>query len=213
MTFGFGGRLPLGDPERRRRIFTVVAILVVVDLVIGILALVVIGAGGGDDKEPKERAVLPAFVEPEKHYLAPAFERAARDNDLPLALVQALAWRESRWRAEALNPDSGAVGIGQLLPATAAFVGGELLGDPTLDPADPQDNIRMMARYLRAQIDSFGGDRQLALAAYLQGSTSVRNDGINESTAAYLADIEEIRTRFEAAARGDPGSAIDPLSD
>jgi soluble lytic murein transglycosylase-like protein len=123
-----------------------------------------------------------------------------------------LAWRESRWRAEALNPESGAVGIGQLLPETAAFVAGELLGDPTLDPADPEDNIRMMARYLRAQVESFHGDRRLALAAYLQGSTSVRDDGVSTTTAAYLADITEIRERFEAAVRGKPGGAIDPLN-
>ncbi|MBM3670576.1 MAG: lytic transglycosylase domain-containing protein [Actinobacteria bacterium] len=213
MSFAFGGRLPLRDPDRRRRILTVVGVLVVVDLIIGALALVVIGFVGGDDPPKKDRAVLPAFVEPEKHYLAPAFERSARDNDLPLALLQALAWRESRWRAEALNPESGAVGIGQLLPATTAFVAGELLGDPMLDPADPQDNIKMTARYLRAQIESFGGDTRFALAAYSQGSTSVRNDGVSESTAGYLADIAEIRARFAAAARGDPGSALDPLSD
>lgn len=200
-----------GDFSRRRRIVAVLAVLVVFDVVIAIVALLVLGSS--TDEKPKERSVLPAFVEPEKRHLEPAFERAARENDLPVALLEALAWRESRWRAEAVNPQSGAIGIGQLLPATAAFVAGELLDDPTLDPADPQDSIRMMARYLRAQIESFSGDRELALAAYLQGSTSVRNEGISEATAVYLADIEEIRKRFAAAARGDPGSAIDPLSE
>jgi soluble lytic murein transglycosylase-like protein len=198
-------------PPKHRRLLTAVAILVAFDLVIAIAVALVLGAGGED--EPRQpRTVLPAFVETEKHHLEPAFERAARESRVPVALIAALAWRESRWRAEALNPESGAIGIGQLLPETAAFVAGELLDDPTLDPADPQDNIRMTARYLRAQIDSFEGDEQLALAAYLQGSTSVRNEGVSATTADYLADIAEIRVRFQVARRGDAGSALDPLN-
>ena len=193
-----------------RRVLPALAILVAFDLVIALIAVLVISSKEDEKSEP--RAVLPAFVEPDKRDLKPAFERAARESRLPVALIEALAWRESRWRAEALNPESGAIGIGQLLPETATFVAGELLDDPTLDPADPEDNIRMMARYLRAQVDQFEGDHELALAAYLQGSTSVRNEGISPTTADYLADIAEIRKRFEAAARGNEGSALDPLN-
>jgi soluble lytic murein transglycosylase-like protein len=200
------------DSGTRRRIVGLLSILVAFDVVVAVVVILVIGASN-DDAEPRPQPKLPAFVEPQKHHLEPAFKRAARENELPVALLEALAWRESRWRTEAYNPDSGALGIGQLLPETATFVAGELLDDPTLDPADPQDNIRMMARYLRAQVESFNGDRRLALAAYLQGSTSVQADGVSTTTAAYLADIEEIRERFEAAARGHAGSALDPLSE
>ena len=114
--------------------------------------------------------------------------------------------------AEAYNPESGATGIGQLLPATATFVATELLGEPTLDPTNGPDNIRLMARYVRALTERFGGDTRLALAAYLQGSTSVDNDGVSAQTEDYLADIEEIGQRFAAARRGDAGSADDPLA-
>jgi soluble lytic murein transglycosylase-like protein len=186
---------------------------VAVVLVAGLVA-----SSGGDDGEkapprPRPPTTLPAFVDgPEKRRLRPAFERAARENGIPVALLMALGWRESRWRAEALNPESGAIGIGQLLPETAVFVANSLLGDPTLDPADPRDNIRLMARYLRALTERFAGERRLALASYLQGSTSVANDGVSSTTAAYLRDIAEIRRRFEAANRGDAGSALDPLA-
>ncbi len=198
-------------PAHRRRLFTAVAILVAFDVVIALVIAIALSSNG-DEKKAEPRSTLPAFVESSKHHLEPSFKDAARESRLPVALVEALAWRESRWRAEALNPESGAIGIGQLLPETAAFVAGELLGDPTLDPTIARDNIRMTARYLRAQVDQFGGDQQLALAAYLQGSTSVRNTGISATTADYLADIAEIRERFEAAARGDPGSALDSLA-
>jgi soluble lytic murein transglycosylase-like protein len=169
---------------------------------------------GGDDDPPRQAATtLPAFVDgAAKRSLAPAFEAAARDNDLPPALLMALGWRESRWRAEAYNPESGATGIGQLLPATATFVATELLGEPTLDPTNGRDNIRLMARYVRALTERFGGDTRLALAAYLQGSTSVADDGVSSQTEAYLSDIEEIRQRFAAARRGDPGTTDDPLA-
>jgi soluble lytic murein transglycosylase-like protein len=167
------------------------------------------------DDEPDTPAIdhteLPAFVEPEKRHLAKAFVRAARESKMPVATVQALAWRESRWRAEAYNPDSGATGIGQLLPETATFVATELLQEPTLDPEIAVDNIRMTARYLAALTERFDGDERKGMAAYLQGSTSVANDGISAQTADYLADIEELRERFAAAARGRPGSRSDPL--
>jgi soluble lytic murein transglycosylase-like protein len=176
-------------------------------------AFVAVLNGGDEESAAPPRATLPAFVDgAPKRSLAPVFERAAADNDLPPALLMALGWRESRWRAEAYNAESGATGIGQLLPETATFVATELLGDPSLDPTDGRDNIRLMARYLRALTDQFDGDSRLGLASYLQGSTSVAENGVSTQTEAYLADIEEIRLLFAAARRGDAGSGVDPLA-
>ena len=91
------------------------------------------------------------------------------------------------------------------------FVATELLDDPSLDPEIATDNIRLTARYLAALIERFEGSKRKGLAAYLQGSTSVANEGISAQTADYLADIEELRRRFEAAARGRPGPPTDSL--
>jgi soluble lytic murein transglycosylase-like protein len=198
---------------RRRRLAIALAALVAFDLVIAGAVAVVLGLVSGDETGQQHRPGLPAFVEPEKRGLAPTFGRAARESRLPVALVEALAWRESRWRAEAYNPSSGTTGIGQLLPDTAAFVARELLHDPTLDPAIAVDNIRLTARYLRALVDRFDGSVRKGLAAYLQGSTSVTNDGISPTTAAYLEDIAKLRRRFDQAARGRAGSPHDPLSE
>ncbi|MGR3511971.1 MAG: lytic transglycosylase domain-containing protein [Paracoccaceae bacterium] len=64
----------------------------------------------------------------------------------------------------------GAIGLGQLMPATA-----DLLG---VDPFDWRANLDGSARYLAAQLESFG-DARLALAAYNAGPEAVQeHDGI-----------------------------------
>jgi soluble lytic murein transglycosylase-like protein len=171
--------------------------------VIGAIALLTVS----DEDEPTAESDagnrLPAFVhDPARRALAPAFRRAAETEGIPVALLEALAWRESRWDASAVNAESGALGIGQLLPETAEFVATELLGEPDLDPRDARDNIRLTARYLRGLIERFDGDVATGVAAYLQGSTSVANDGVSAQTAAYVDEIMTLRRQFAQAARG-----------
>jgi len=92
-------------------------------------------------------------------------------------------WQESRWRANAVSP-VGARGLAQLMPATARELG--------VDPADPFANLEGGARYLRAQLDRFGGDLEKALAAYNAGPGRVeRAGGVPEirETKTYVAAI------------------------
>jgi len=86
-------------------------------------------------------------------------ELAAR-IDLSPALLEAVVWQESRWRANALSP-VGARGLAQLMPGTAREMG--------VDPDDPLANLEGGARYLRQQLDRFDGDVEKALAAYNAG--------------------------------------------
>lgn len=79
---------------------------------------------------------------------------------LSQALLAALVWQESRWRADAVSP-AGARGLAQLMPETARYLG--------VDPDDPYANLEGGARYLREQIDHFDGDLEKALAAYNAG--------------------------------------------
>lgn len=94
----------------------------------------------------------------------PAFrdtvDRIAAANDMSPALLEALVWQESRWRADAVSP-AGAIGLAQLMPATARALG--------VDPRDPVANLQGGARYLRQQLDLFDGDIEKALAAYNAG--------------------------------------------
>jgi len=167
------------------------------------VAVIVVVRGGGSGTGVRTLVPLPAFVaDPARQALAPAFEAAARESRIPVTLVMALAWRESEWN-ENLVSGAGAVGIGQLLPPTSVFVAQELLHDPHLDPRRPVDNIRLTARYLRELINTFHGAERLAVGAYLQGSTSVTNQGLTPPTTDYVNQIEALRAQF-ARARGGP---------
>ena len=88
--------------------------------------------------------------------------------DLSPALIEALVWQESRWRADAVS-HAGARGLAQLMPGTAAYLG--------VDPDDPFANLEGGARYLREQLDLFDGDLEKALAAYNAGPGRVIRAG------------------------------------
>ncbi len=92
----------------------------------------------------------------------------AAKYDLSPALLEALVWQESRWRADAVSP-VGARGLAQLMPDTARALG--------VDPSDPNANLEGGARYLRQQLDTFGGNLEKALAAYNAGPGRVRQAG------------------------------------
>jgi len=112
---------------------------------------------------PDAAFVAPAPIDPAlaipAPYQAKIAELAAR-FDLSPALLEAVVWQESRWRANALSP-VGARGLAQLMPGTAREMG--------VDPDDPFANLEGGARYLRQQLDRFDGDVEKALAAYNAG--------------------------------------------
>jgi len=97
----------------------------------------------------------------------PQIDAEARRHGLPPALLRAVAWQESRGRAGAVS-SKGALGVMQLMPATAAFLG--------VDPLDVEDNLRGGALYLRQQLDRFGSV-PLALDAYNAGPGAVKRFG------------------------------------
>jgi soluble lytic murein transglycosylase-like protein len=107
----------------------------------------------------------------------------AAKYDLSPSLLEALVWQESRWRPGALSR-AGARGLAQLMPGTARMLG--------VNPDDPHANLEGGARYLRQQLDAFGGDVEKALAAYNAGpGRVVRAGGIPaiRETREYVAAI------------------------
>ncbi|KMS52777.1 transglycosylase [Novosphingobium barchaimii LL02] len=92
----------------------------------------------------------------------------AAKYDISPALLEAVVWQESRWNELAVSP-VGARGLAQLMPGTAAQMG--------VNSADPMANLEGGARYLRMQLDAFGGNIEKALAAYNAGPGRVVKAG------------------------------------
>jgi soluble lytic murein transglycosylase len=96
-------------------------------------------------------------------------EGAARDNGLDEAFVYGLARQESRFVTDIVSA-SGAVGIMQLMPPTARWVARKIGSDDrSIKLADPADNARLGAWYLRHVLDRLEGLPVLGAAAYNAG--------------------------------------------
>lgn len=92
--------------------------------------------------------------------LAEVVESEAAANALEPDLVRAVIRAESAGDPGAVS-HKGAIGLMQLMPTTAALL--------EVDPWDPEENVAGGTRYLRALLDRFDGDMELALAGYNAG--------------------------------------------
>jgi soluble lytic murein transglycosylase-like protein len=107
----------------------------------------------------------------------------ARIYGVDPALARALAWMESGFQQDVVS-SAGAIGVMQLLPETWEFVDTVLLGLRT--PRTYEGNIRAGVRYLRWQLDYFGGNVRLALAGWYQGARAVGQVGLYEDTKLFV---------------------------
>lgn len=126
--------------------------------------------------------------------LVPLFDQWADAYAVARDLLKGLAYVESSWRPDALSP-SGAIGLCQVLPSTAAWIASALLGGVALDPWQPVHNLQLGSRYLRYLFDLLG-DETAAIAAYYQGPGSVRRNGISAAGVAYAGRIAAARVQF-----------------
>lgn len=109
------------------------------------------------------------------------------------SLIKGLIQAESSFNASATAASgSGASGLMQLMPGTAASLG-------VTDMFSPAQNIDGGVRYLKQQLDTFGGDVKLALAAYNCGPDRLQKLGITSSSdaAQYGRISEKVRGYVE----------------
>jgi soluble lytic murein transglycosylase-like protein len=99
----------------------------------------------------------------------PIIERAAASQAIEANLLRAVIVVESGFNSRAVSP-RGAIGLMQLMPATARRFG-------AADVYDPRQNVSAGASYLKFLINRFGQNVQLALAAYNAGEDAVDRSG------------------------------------
>ncbi len=129
----------------------------------------------------------------------------ARNYDLDPALVAAVIYQESKFRADARS-GSGAIGLMQLLPDTARGIAIRTGGSRfrVRDLYDPEINVRYGSWYLRHLLDKYR-DEETALAAYNAGQKNVDDwlrDGrgiVFAETRAYVDRVEELEALYRRA--------------
>ena len=97
------------------------------------------------------------------------FEEAAEQYQVDIKLLKAIAYCESNFNPNAVS-HAGAIGVMQLMPATAAELG-------VTDSYDARQNILGGAKLISKLLDRYDGDTSLALAAYNAGSGNVEKYG------------------------------------
>ena len=136
---------------------------------------------------------------------APIVRGHARNYDLDPALLAAVIYQESKFRADSRS-SSGAIGLMQLRPDTAKGIALHTGGSRFRvdDLYDPEINIRYGCWYLRHLLLKYG-DEETALAAYNAGQANVdgwqaRGVGIQfAETRHYVRRVEELKTIYRHA--------------
>jgi soluble lytic murein transglycosylase-like protein len=118
---------------------------------------------------PQVRVTRPVLSATARDRFEPLVQEHAARHSLRPELVRAVIQVESGFNPRARSP-KGAMGLMQLMPATASYLG-------VRDPYDPSDNIRGGTAYLRELLDRYDGNEELALAAYNAGAGAVERYG------------------------------------
>ncbi len=172
------------------------------------------------DRQPVQRPVVPSFASiampspawqpsrssarmqvatPNAMRFAAEFDAAASSYDIDPLLLHAIAHVESRHNPKAVSP-AGAMGIMQVMPATARRFGVERAADLH----DARTNVNVSAMYLKTLQKRFGNDLPLVIAAYNAGEGRVERCGrcipaITE-TRNYVRDVLAQYDALKAAA-------------
>lgn len=93
----------------------------------------------------------------------------AREQGIREDVFLRLVGAESSWNPQAKS-SAGAQGLVQLMPGTAKGLG-------VTNPFDPVQSLTGGSKYLKQQLDRFGGDYKKALAAYNAGPGNVEKYG------------------------------------
>lgn len=127
---------------------------------------------------------------PAPEHLKGMIEQAASSAGVDPALFESLVAAESSFDPN-VTSRAGAMGLSQLMPATARGLG-------VSNPYDPEQNLMAGAKYLSQMLAKFGGDPKLALAAYNAGPGAVERAGGVPPYRETQNYVKRILERYEA---------------
>ena len=111
--------------------------------------------------------------------------------------IAALIDVESRWNPRSVS-DKGAMGLMQLMPATARRYGAN-------HPFDVEENIAAGTRYVTALMWEFHGDMRLVSAAYYAGDRWIAEKRLNYNNPDVVAYVEAVRLRYTTRKQAPSG--------
>lgn len=141
--------------------------------------------------------------------MAQMLQRASHHFAVDAHLVKAVIHAESAFNPRAVSPKN-AIGLMQVLPSTARDLGLQDLQGLSVEQllADPRVSIVLGTKYLAEQLARFGGDVELAIAAYNAGPGAVIKAGHRvpnyPETRQYVRRVLSLARAYQSAGQGTP---------
>jgi len=149
---------------------------------------------GATQAPGKADSVKTLTIDNEKSHRYDAYIRgAAQRYELPESFVRAVIHTESRFNPRAVS-HAGAMGLMQLMPSTAKFLG-------VSQPFDPRQNIYGGCKLLRLLANRFNGDMVLVAAGYNAGAGAVLKYGGVPPYVETRAYVKSVLRRYYAYER------------
>lgn len=138
------------------------------------------------------RDALAARDVPSREQMRQIIAATAREHGVDPALAQAVAFQESGFNQRAVSP-ANAVGAMQVIPSSGQWASD--MAGRRLDLLDPHDNATAGVLIMRANLRA-ADDLPQAIAAYYQGLSSVRKNGMYADTRRYVANVQTLMARY-----------------